>query len=119
MRTETHTVRIGEKMGPIDWAYDFRTHFDNYCTSDKGRDEICAKRVAKLRLIDEAVKAGRTVYASNYGGYPRIWARVLDVGMYDGWPYWKPVPSVMLASPLGGGEWSYFSMLTEAEERES
>ena len=55
MRTETHTVRIGEKMGPIDWAYDFRTHFDNYCTSDKGRDEICAKRVAKLRLIDEAL----------------------------------------------------------------
>jgi len=117
VRTETHTVRIGEKVGPIDWAYDFRPHFATYGGPPERRDEACAERVAKLRLIDEAMKAGRTAYASTYSGYPRIWARVLDVGMYDGWPYWRPVPSVMLASPLGGGEWSCFAMLTEAEER--
>lgn len=49
------------------------------------------------------------------GGWPRCgWGDVLDVGMYDGWPYWKPVPSVYSRGPLGG-EWHCFSMLSGAE----
>ena len=116
MRTYTTTVREGEKVGEVDWSYDFRQHFNNHCTSDAGRDEICAKSVQRLREIADAHSAGKVVRATTYGGWPRCgYGEVLDVGMYDGWPYWKPVPSVFTSSALGGGEWHCFAMLTDHE----
>lgn len=116
MRTYTETVREGTKVAEVDWSYDFRQHFNNYCTSDDGRDEICAKSVQRFREIAEAFAAGKTVRATTYGGWPRCgYGEVLDVGMYDGWPYWKPVPSVFTRSALGGGEWHCFAMLTDYE----
>lgn len=108
MRTETHTVRIGERVGDIDWGYDFRQHFNNMCTSDARRDEACARSVAQLRAIDTAFREGRKVRVTTDGGWPRFgWGDVLDVGMYDGWPYWKPTPAV-LKSGVFGGEWKFF-----------
>ena len=116
MRTYTTTVSEGEKVGDVDWSYDFRQHFNNYCTSEAGRDEICAKSVQRFREISEAFAASKTVRATTYGGWPRCgYGEVLDVGMYDGWPYWKPVPSVFTRSPLGGGEWHCFAALTDYE----
>lgn len=116
MRTETHTVRIGERVGDIDWTYNFRKHFDSMCCDDKGRREACERSKAKLRAMEDAHKAGRKILATTYGGWPRCgWHQVLDVGMYDGWPYWKPTPSVFTLGPLGG-EWHSFSMITDIEE---
>lgn len=116
MRTYTTTVREGEKTGAVDWSYNFRQHFDNLCTSDAGRDEACARQVAKFREIADAHAEGRALRATTYGGWPRIGYReVLDVGMYDGWPYWRPVPSVLIRGVLGGAEWHPFNTVTDYE----
>ena len=113
MRTYTTTVREGERVGDVDWNYDFRQHFNNHCVSDTRRDAICAESVAMLRMIADAVANGRKVLATTDGGWPKFgFNEVIDIGMYDGWPFWKPVPSVLTRGPLGP-EWHSFSMLTE------
>ena len=115
MRIEQQTVRIGERVGDVDWSYDFRSHFDCLCTSDDGRDAACEKAKDKLRELETAFKNGRPMRATTYGGWPRCGLhQVIDVGMYDGWPYWKPVPSVMVSGTLGP-EWHSFSFITDIE----
>lgn len=116
MRTETRTVRIGERVGDVDWLYDFRNHFNNLCTSDERRDEACEQAKDRLRKMEEAVKSGAEIRATTDGGWPRCGLnRVIDVGMYDGWPYWRPVPSVQTMGTLGT-EWHSFSAITTIEE---
>jgi hypothetical protein len=34
---------------------------------------------------------------------------VLDLRMYDGWPYWVPTPAVLIVSPMGTAEWRHFN----------
>lgn len=107
MRTETRTVTIGEKVGPIDWNYDFRQH---YSTPTRGgwNPERMERDIVRLRRIAEAIDAGKRVMATTDGGWPRVgWYPVTDIGMHDGWPYWRPVPSVQL-----GSEWHSFASLT-------
>lgn len=117
MRTRTVTVREGENVGPIDWSYDFLSHFASYCTSDERRADLCARSIEQLRTVEERFKAGKKTLATTDGGWPRFgWHEVVDVGMYDGWPYWKPVPSVMTRGPLGG-EWHAFSFITDIDTR--
>lgn len=114
MKTRQITERIGERVGDIDWTYDFASHFGNYCTSEERRAEICKKSVEQLRMIADAAQRGVKVIATTDGGWPRIgWNEVIDIGMYDGWPYWKPVPSVLLYGPIGA-EWRPFSSITGA-----
>lgn len=113
MRTITTTERIGERVGDIDWNYDFLSHFKNYCTGDETKAKYCKESTEQLRTIEERYKAGLRTMATTDGGSSRIgWGQVLDVGMYDGWPYWRPVPSVRILGPLGG-EWHAFSTVTE------
>ncbi len=112
MRTYTQTVREGERTGDVDWGYDFRQHFN----SDARRDEICAKSVQRFRDIADLHAAGTPVRATTYGGWPRCgFGDVLDVGMYDGWPYWRPVPSVLMRGVIGGAGWHSFCSLTDYE----
>jgi hypothetical protein len=113
MRTETRTVRIGEKVGPVDWSYNFRQHFDCMGTSDAGKDEECERKKRWLKYIENAISEHRPVRVTNYGGWPRcaIYS-VIDIGMYDGWPYWKPVPSVLVVTSMGQ-EWYSFSSITD------
>lgn len=116
MRTYTQTVREGERVGDVDWSYDFRQHFNNYCTTDAGRDEICARSVDRFRAIADAIAAGKRVRATTDGGWPRCgFCEVLDIGMYDGWPYWRPVPSVLMRGAIGGATWRSFCALTDME----
>jgi hypothetical protein len=106
-------VRIGENMGPIDWSYNFRQHFDCYGTSDENRDKYCTRAVERLRTIEQHLRDGKPIRVSTDGGGGfRIGYRVLEIGMYDGWPYWRPTPSVFTESALGGGEWHSFGMIT-------
>jgi hypothetical protein len=117
MKTSTITVREGERTGDIDWSFDFRSFFDNMGTTEPRKDAACEASKAMLRRIEEDFKAGREVTATTDGGWPRFgWHRVIDVGMYDGWPYWKPVPSVCLLGPLGA-EWHSFWSLTESQHK--
>lgn len=113
MKTVTRTERIGERVSDIDWEYDFRSHFNNLCTSDAGKAEACDRQKQLLQTIEQRFLEKRTTLATTYGGWPRIgYHEVIDVGMYDGWPYWKPVPSVCLKGTLGA-EWHAFSCITD------
>ncbi len=112
MRTRTETIREGEKVGEVDWSYNFRQHFNNYATSDDRRDKICAESVQRFREIADLHAAGIEVLATADGGCPKFgFNEVIDVGMYDGWPYWQPTPSVRTRGPLGP-EWRSFCSLT-------
>jgi len=112
MKTRTVIERIGENMGPIDWSYDFRSHFNNHCLSDEGRDEECRKHVERLREIVAGIERGEYWVAECYG----VQNPIIDVGMYDGWPYWKPTPSIALRSWLGV-EWHPFHSIKWAGMR--
>jgi hypothetical protein len=110
MRTYTVLQREGELLGPVDWSYDFRSHFNGYGGDDAARDRYCAEKIEQLRKLTDG-----EWQATTDGGWPRCgWGKVLAVGMYDGWPYWHPVPSVLIAGPLGG-EWHSFASVTSIE----
>ena len=114
MKTRTTTVREGEKIGEVDWSYNFRSHFNNYCTTTAGQDAICEKSVQCFREVVEAFNAGKIVKTTTYGGWPRCgYSEVVDSGMYDGWPYWKPTPSVQVLNWDGSTSWDCFSLLTD------
>jgi len=40
---------------------------------------------------------------------------VVHVGMYDGWPFWKPTPAVGYIGPLGSVERAFFFSLGFSE----
>lgn len=112
MRYETVTRRIGECIGPVDWSYDFMQHFQD--ATDK--DERCKRAMDWLRQIEADKDA---FVATTDGGWPRCgWGDVIGVGMYDGWPWWRPTPSVCIRGPFGG-EWHSFYTITGVERKKS
>ncbi len=101
MRTFTKTHREGELLGPIDWSYDFLSHFHGWSGN---KEEHCREAIERLRMLTEGEWE-----ATTDGGWPRCgWGKVIAVGMYDGWPYWKPTPSVAIYGTYGA-EWACFS----------
>jgi hypothetical protein len=118
MRTVTRTEFIGERVSDVDWTYDFRQHFDNHCATPERRDEFCAQSVAQFRKLVEDFKAGKNVWATTDGGWPRCgWGRVVDVGMEDGWPWWRPVPKVAIQG-WQAVNWEPFYSVTSVEVRD-
>lgn len=81
MRTETVTVRIGENVGPVDW------------------DHPIAKDMPGIWRAAEQHPEWFT-----YNG-----RSIVQICMYDGWPYWKPTPAIMFIGPLNSGEWDFFN----------
>lgn len=107
MRSYQKTVYEGEYLGPVDWSYDFRQH--DWSTNKGGMNpEITQSRIDMLRRLETGEWE-----ATTDGGWPRVgWGKVLKVGMYDGWPHWKPIPSVYINGTLGGS-WHPFYSITE------
>jgi hypothetical protein len=83
MRTETVTVRIGEDVGPVDWSHP------------------TAKDMPPIWREAEA-----NPYDFVFSEYRRA---ILQICMYDGWPYWEPRPAVCFVGPLNRAEWSFFN----------
>jgi len=108
MRHRTVQVREGEYLGPVDWSYDFAAHgWDR--SGGAMNPIILLERVETLRRLESGEWE-----ATTDGGWPRVgWGKVLRVGMYDGWPHWKPVPSVFIGGALNGG-WHPWYSITEA-----
>lgn len=79
MRTRTVTERIGENMGPIDWEH----------PTAKNMPEIWRE-------------------AEKCPGFLFNGRQILDMGMYDGWPYWTPRPAICFLGPLNSAEWTFF-----------
>lgn len=101
MRTRTVTVREGELLGPIDWSYDFASHgWDRAgCTNPQ-----CVQAGVETLIALDAHHGKGTVALHG------MRHRVLAYGMYDGLPYWRPVPSVCVAV-LFGAEWHCFASI--------
>lgn len=71
--------REGEALGPIDWTHE----------KASGMPQIW--RDAEKKPEDYLMN-GR---------------QIITIQMYDGWPYWKPMPAVLRYGPIGV-EWDHF-----------
>jgi hypothetical protein len=112
MRYETVVHRVGEYLGPVDWSFDFA----GFISKERDHEERVRIAVERLRRI--AAEPDRWE-ATTDGGWPRVgWQSVIEVGMYDGWPYWRPIPSVLLAGVLGP-TWHDFSSITNIEHKDT
>ena len=83
MRTRTVIERVGENMGPIDWTHPTAVNMPPiWRDAEKNPDGFV------------------------FGDYART---IVEICMYDGWPYWKPTPAVCFIGPLKSAEWSFFN----------
>jgi hypothetical protein len=86
MRTKTVTVREGENVGPVDW------------------DHPMAKDMPEIWREAEKSPKDFTFHTSDF---PE--RTILQICMYDGWPYWKPTPAILYIGPLNSAEWAHFN----------
>ena len=109
MKTYQKTVSVGELVGGIEWGYDFASHLDCYCGSDDYKADLIFTGVFNFWMVDRLHKAGKRVEVCLRCGH---WHRLIDMGMYDGWPFWKPTPAVYVEGPIGG-EWHHFPCIVD------
>lgn len=95
--------RAGELKPGIDWSYDFSNGFARMGAPQETKDAYRDRCVAFLKTI----KPGDCVTSS--GQFDRI---VVEVGMYDGWPFWTPTPAISYIGPLGCIEYDFYSNLS-------
>lgn len=91
MKTKTVTVNEGELLGPIDPTWDEKAFSKTHL---QGRDETKAWEAIQRLQVGQKVRSSHS----------HVFSEVMAVGMYDGWPWWFPVPSYCVRGPLGG-EW--------------
>lgn len=83
MRTYATTLCIGENMGPVDW------------------DHPTAKEMPQI--WKDAEKSPDQFTFSEHR------REIIEICMYDGWPYWEPRPAIHFIGPLNSGEWTFFN----------
>jgi hypothetical protein len=92
--TETNVRREGEFLGNLNEDYDYLQHkvYPN-------NPEIVQEKIEMIKEIEKLFleqKKLRVSYGDGLAG------DLLNVGMYDGWPFWKPTPAVMISTWHGG-----------------
>ena len=102
MRTHQKTVRVGEYMGPIDFnEWTAQKVLDEWNGRSSTNIEWTRERnetmLQNLKEIQAALEYGARVVAY-VDGY---WREVYWVGLYDGWPCWRPVPAICHRGTLG------------------
>ena len=85
MRTWTETHREGTDMGPIDWSH------------PKAKD--------MPEIWREAEKSPEA-FALDTGNMTN--RKIVALRMYDGWPYWVPMPAILTIGPMDSAEWLHF-----------
>lgn len=107
MKVITVQKKIGEYLGHIDWNFDFTS----VCQS------MPPALLTEAQDYLHQLESGGDWLATTDSGWPRFgWGAVLQVGMYDGWPHWRPIPSVCIDGPLGA-EWHPFYSITGVKRR--
>jgi hypothetical protein len=103
VKTYTVTKREGELLGPFDPKFDWSTL------------QVSASSIEKSKETIRLLESGGKFQVTTDGGWPRIgWHEVIAFGMYDGWPFWRPVPFVCVSGPLGA-EWYSVHSITGIE----
>jgi hypothetical protein len=107
MRSYTKTVYEGERVGDIDYSFPFAASNCYNCErTEESRAELIQRHVDLLLEIERRLAAGESLQVQTGGGY---WHDVLSIGMYDGWPFWKPTPAVQRRDHvLGGAVWDFW-----------
>jgi hypothetical protein len=108
MKTYMQVCRVGEYLGKIDWTYNFQIH--DWDHGGSMNPKILARNIEYLHILE----ASPGKYdATDYGGSPRSgWGKVIKIGMYDGWPYWAPTPSIFIEDD-GWGKWIHVFSIVE------
>ncbi len=102
------TEREGEWQGPIDWAHEHIVEM-----------EVSPYRARLAATLREHETDHERLWVSTYGGELLVGCRqVVAIGMWDGWPYWRPTPTVAVIGPLGRVEYYHFNELTRVEVRD-
>ena len=104
MRTWTVTEREGELLGPVDWSFDFSQGVANMCSGPERKAERLQRYVELLWEVEQRHLKKEKLFVCTNG----FWHELLAVGMYDGWPYWKPTPALCVLGPLGRAEWDFY-----------
>ena len=123
IRSQTSTSNINTMhIDVFDWDYDFSNpkHFSCCCYAKDRWDELVQKDVERykgyLKMIEDNPNNCR---ASTYGGWPRIYQKVVGFGMASAWPYWEPRPTVLLSSTFGieFADWKSLTGVVVDEEK--
>lgn len=97
MRTRLVEVREGEKLGPIDWGFKFE-----YPWIGTGMDsDLVNTCTYNLKNIEKWLLERKKIHVWLYG----IREAIVDCGMWDGFPHWKPTPSFAICGVFGSLEW--------------
>lgn len=106
MKTRTVIERVGEELGPVDWSHQMIAEME----ANKWHASV-------LAALREAEGNPSAFEATTDGGWPRVgWGEVLRVVMYDGWPYWRPMPTVV-TSHWHGVSYNAFNAISEVRRR--
>lgn len=73
-------------MGPVDWTH-----------------PTAVDKPAFWREVEKN-PSGYTYSPSGFTAFPLV-----EMCMYDGWPYWEPRPAFSYVGPLGSIEWAHFN----------
>lgn len=103
MKTYMVQQQEGERMGDLDYSYNFLQHYANYGSTEEWKKERCEKTVEMLKEVEKLLKEGKKIMV-DMSGYRK---ELFDVGMYDGWPYWKPTPALLVKGNWSA-EWEFF-----------
>jgi hypothetical protein len=110
MRSRTVTEYDGELLGPIDWAFDFSQGVASMCSGPERKAERMSRYVELLWEVERRHLRGEKLRVCTSG----FWHELLDVGMYDGWPFWKPTPALCVLGPLGPA-WDFYYELDDVK----
>lgn len=98
--TKTVTERVEEWLGEDCSRYEWVKDATEYakCACGRPMQEILDQH---KDMFDQIAENTEKAWASNYGGWPRIWQKVHRTGMCSRWPYWYPRPCVSVMGTLG------------------
>jgi hypothetical protein len=108
MKTYQKTVRVGEWLGPVSPDYNFNQH--SWTGSHGGANPKCVEQ-GQITILQ--MNKGEWEYRPS----DWYWYKIIHVGMYDGWPYWKPTPAIGYIGPLNSVEIAFFYNLDKRNTR--
>lgn len=113
MRIYQVTEREGELLGPVDYSYDFNQHTSCWGGPEARKVERMFRHIELLHKAERRLGRGENVWVETGGGF---WHQLWHVGMYDGWPFWKPTPALCVKGVLGA-QWDFWYELQAVEVR--